>query len=237
MLYATNAIGAIANMIHPLSAEKEIELYLQMSESVVVVTLDQFYNKFEAIRENTKIVNIIIARIKDELSKPIKTGYMLTEGRKITPIPKDAPVIQWDQFSKLGKACSWNYKVKRKAQDPAVILYSGGTTGKTKGIVLSNINFNALSQQVIAANPMFKPGDKMLGPRSMHTHNALTGRQMYTGAKIYSQKLRQTDNQIQMQFHSGSSYSLRGSASHTVNGKGRFILSQGSILRRRFAFC
>ena len=62
----------------------------------------------------------------------------------------------------LGKACSWNYKVKRKAQDPAVILYSGGTTGKTKGIVLSNINFNALSQQVIAANPMFKPGDKML---------------------------------------------------------------------------
>ena len=162
MLYATNAIGAIANMIHPLSAEKEIELYLQMSESVVVVTLDQFYNKFEAIRENTKIVNIIIARIKDELSKPIKTGYMLTEGRKITPIPKDAPVIQWDQFSKLGKACSWNYKVKRKAQDPAVILYSGGTTGKTKGIVLSNINFNALSQQVIAANPMFRPGDKML---------------------------------------------------------------------------
>ena len=162
MLYATNAIGAIANMIHPLSAEKEIELYLQMSESVVVVTLDQFYNKFEAIRENTKIVNIIIARIKDELSKPIKTGYMLTEGRKITPIPKDAPVIQWDQFSKLGKACSWNYKVKRKSQDPAVILYSGGTTGKTKGIVLSNINFNALSQQVIAANPMFRPGDKML---------------------------------------------------------------------------
>lgn len=162
MLYATNAIGAIANMIHPLSAEKEIELYLQMSESVVVVTLDQFYNKFEAIRENTKIVNIIIARIKDELSKPIKTGYMLTEGRKITPIPKDAPVIQWDQFSKLGKACSWNYKVKRKPEDPAVILYSGGTTGKTKGIVLSNLNFNALSQQVIAANPMFRPGDKML---------------------------------------------------------------------------
>ncbi len=162
MLYATNEIGAIANMIHPLSAEKEIELYLQMSESVVVVTLDQFYNKFEAIRENTKIVNIIIARIKDELSKPIKTGYMLTEGRKITPIPKDAPVIQWDQFSRLGKACSWNYKVKRKSDDPAVILYSGGTTGKTKGIMLSNMNFNALSQQVIAANPMFRPGDKML---------------------------------------------------------------------------
>ena len=51
---------------------------------------------------------------------------------------------------------------EKVACNPAVILYSGGTTGKTKGIVLSNINFNALSQQVIAANPMFKPGDKML---------------------------------------------------------------------------
>ncbi|MDY2919684.1 MAG: AMP-binding protein [Lentihominibacter sp.] len=162
MLYAINAVGAIANMIHPLSAEKEIEEYLNMSKSVSVVTLDQFYHKFEAIRENTGVVNIILASIKDELSKKIRTGYMLTEGRKIEKIPKDAPVIQWDQFMKLGTACSYNFAVKRQADDPAVILYSGGTTGKTKGIVLTNLNFNALSEQVVAANPMFRPGDKML---------------------------------------------------------------------------
>ena len=54
------------------------------------------------------------------------------------------------------------YKISRTADDPAVILYSGGTTGTTKGIVLTNKNFNALGQQVIAANPMFRPGDKML---------------------------------------------------------------------------
>lgn len=162
MLYAINAVGAVANMIHPLSAEKEIEEYLNMSGSVSVVTLDQFYHKFEAIRENTQVVNIILASIKDELSKKIRTGYMLTEGRKIEKIPKDAPVIQWDQFMKLGVACSYNFTVKRQADDPAVILYSGGTTGKTKGIVLTNLNFNALSEQVVAANPMFRPGDKML---------------------------------------------------------------------------
>lgn len=162
MLYAINAVGAVANMIHPLSAEKEIEEYLNMSNSVSVVTLDQFYNKFEAVRERTCVVNIILASIKDELSRKIKTGYMLTEGRKIEKIPKDAPVIQWDQFMKLGQACSYKFKVERQADDPAVILYSGGTTGKTKGIVLSNLNFNALSEQVVAANPMFRPGDKML---------------------------------------------------------------------------
>lgn len=161
-LYAVNVLGAIANMIHPLSAEKEIEQYLNISNSTVVITLDQFYSKFEAVRENTNVVNVVLARIKDELSRTIKTGYMLTEGRKIMPIPYDAPVIQWDEFMKIGRACSWHFKVRRNADDPAVILYSGGTTGRTKGIVLSNMNFNSLSEQVVAANPMFQPGDKML---------------------------------------------------------------------------
>lgn len=162
MFYAVNLIGAIANMVHPLSAEKEIEFYLNASKSVTAVTLDQFYGKFEHIRANTGIVNIVIASIKDELSRPIKAGYMLTEGRRQEKIPKDAPVIRWNQFMDMGRFCFYNYRVGRKPDDPAVILYSGGTTGKTKGIVLTNMNFNALAEQVIAANQMFRPGDKML---------------------------------------------------------------------------
>ncbi|MBR3310343.1 MAG: AMP-binding protein [Solobacterium sp.] len=162
MFYAINLIGAVANMIHPLSAEKEIEFYLNASKSVTAITLDQFYHKFEKIRANTGIVNIIIASVKDELSRPVRAGYMLTEGRKIKKIPADAPVIRWNQFMMLSKSCFYNYKVKKKADDVAVILYSGGTTGTTKGILLTNKNFNALGQQVVAANPMFRPGDKML---------------------------------------------------------------------------
>ena len=162
MFYAINMVGGIANMVHPLSSEKEIEFYLNESNSVTVITLDQFYHKIEAIRNNTNIVNVIIASIRDELSQPLKTGYMLTEGRKIRKIPEDAPVIRWQKFLNLSKSCFWRYKLERKPEDPAVILYSGGTTGTTKGIVLTNLNFNALSQQVIATNPMFRPGDRML---------------------------------------------------------------------------
>lgn len=167
MFYAVNLVGAVANMIHPLSAEKEIEFYLNESGSVTAITLDQFYNKFENIRKNTSVVNIIIASVKDELSQPLKAGYMLTEGRKIKKIPKDAPVIRWREFMRMSRMCFYNYKVKRKAEDPAVILYSGGTTGTTKGIVLTNLNFNALGVQVVATNPMFKVGDRMLSAMPM----------------------------------------------------------------------
>lgn len=162
MFYAVNLVGAVANMIHPLSAEKEIEFYLNESESVTAITLDQFYDKFERVRENTKVVNIIIASVKDELSRPVRAGYMLTEGRKIQKIPEDAPVIRWKEFLNLSKACFYKFRVDRKGDDPAVILYSGGTTGTTKGIVLTNKNFNALGQQVLATNPMYRIGDKML---------------------------------------------------------------------------
>ena len=162
MFYAINLIGGIASMVHPLSSEKEIEFYLNESNSITVITLDQFYGKIEAIRKNTGIVNVILARIKDELAQPLKAGYMITEGYKIAKIPDDAPVIRWKEFMKLAKCCFYNYKVERSDDDPAVILYSGGTTGTTKGIMLTNRNFNALAEQVIATNPMFGPGDKML---------------------------------------------------------------------------
>ena len=71
VFYAVNLVGVICNMIHPLSAEKEIEFYLNESRSVTAITLDQFYGKFENIRKNTGVTNIVIASVKDELSKPL----------------------------------------------------------------------------------------------------------------------------------------------------------------------
>ena len=162
MFYAINKIGAIANMVHPLSSEKEIEFYLKESASVVCITLDQFYGKFEDIRGNVPLRSLIITSIKDVLSPIKKKGYYLAAGRKIKKVPANAEIVWWEKFLKGGADYHGPFHVVREADDPAVILYSGGTTGTTKGILLSNLNFNALSQQIIATNPMFKPGDKML---------------------------------------------------------------------------
>ena len=162
MFYAVNCVGAISNMVHPLSSENEIEFFIKTSKSVLAITLDQFYHKFEAIRQNVDLSNVIIASIKDELSTPIRAGYMLTEGRKIEKIPKDAPIMRWNYFLGLGARYHWKFEASRESDDPAVILYSGGTTGTTKGILLSNKNFNALGAQIVATNPIFHAGDKML---------------------------------------------------------------------------
>ena len=177
LFYGVNRIGAIANMIHPLSAEKEIEFYLNVSESETAITLNQFYPMFARVLPNTGVKHLIIADIADALSPVLKVGFAVknvidpiskalkkhTKPQFIRKVPRNADkVLLWKDFLAGAEKVSGDYAVQRKAEDPAVILYSGGTTGTTKGIVLTNLNFNALGQQVIAANPIFTPGDKML---------------------------------------------------------------------------
>ena len=177
LFYGVNRIGAIANMIHPLSAEKEIEFYLNVSESETAITLNQFYQKFANILPNTRVKHLVIANIADALSPVMKLGFAVknvidpiskalkkhTKPQFIKKVPRNADkVVLWQDFLKGAETVKGDYAVSRRSEDPAVILYSGGTTGTTKGIVLTNKNFNALGQQVIAANPIFAPGDKML---------------------------------------------------------------------------
>ena len=166
--YALNRIGAIANMIHPLSSEGEIIFYLQDSQSVAALTLDQFYPKFAAIAQQVKLPKLVVASVGDALSPLKKVGYRLTVGRKMPAVPENAEgVVLWRDFLAAGDAYTGSYRVERKGDDPAVILYSGGTSGATKGILLTNMNFNALSRQTIAMDTNFQPGDKILAVMPM----------------------------------------------------------------------
>ena len=148
--YALNRIGAIPNMIHPLSAAKEIAFYLNFSKSRAILTLDRFYSKVAAITtelENT--ATVLIAKIGEELSFPMKRIYPHTKGGK-HPLPKTGYTLWYDMIA-AGKGTALPEDTGN-AEDCAAILYSGGTTGTAKGIQLSNRNFNALGLQTIAAS-------------------------------------------------------------------------------------
>lgn len=153
--YALNRIGAVPAMIHPLSAVGEIAFYINSTHSKAVLVVDLFYEKvLEALKQVKHSVKVVVAHIKDELPFPLNMLYPLTVKKKPAPLPKDNKnVIDWSDFISGGKKVKLSDKFP-KAEDTAVILFSGGTTGTSKGIKLTNLNMNALAAQV-AANAGF----------------------------------------------------------------------------------
>ncbi len=159
--YAINKIGAIANMIHPLSAENEIKYYLNVSESKAVVTTEVSYNKIIRVAPKTSVATCILASIGNGMPAHLRLGYKLTKGRKIRLKSSDLR-MNWKEFIRQGKSVSQDIEYKGKSDDVAAILYSGGTTGYPKGIELTNLNFNALAMQSFEACQCLKEKDTVL---------------------------------------------------------------------------
>ena len=160
--YAINMIGAIANMIHPLSAENEIKYYLNVSNSIMLITIDIAWNKIKNILKDTKIEKSVVLSVKESMPFILGIGYSLTKGRKIKDPEFNDVCLNWKDFIAVGKSYTDELNANLDGTCRAVILYTGGTTGLPKGIVLSNLNFNAIAMQGFKACGCLKEGYSFL---------------------------------------------------------------------------
>ena len=161
--YACNKIGAIADIIHPLSSPNQVEYYLNESKSRYLFLVDFGYEKLKNIIPNTLIYKTILVSPKESMPLGLSIGYTITRGIK-TKKPKlnDSTYINWKEFIKYGVSNLREYHAKVKCEDLALILHSGGTTGTPKGIMISNYNFNAMAQQSGVNVIDVRPKDKIV---------------------------------------------------------------------------
>lgn len=161
-VYALNLIGAVANMVHPLSSASELEFCLTQAKSKYLLTMDFVYEKVLEVEKNIKLNKVIISKANDSMNTVTSFAYWVTSGRKIKLSNMKDNVVMWKDFIYEGKSILEINCSTKNHKDLAVILYSGGTTGTSKGIMLSSLNFNAIAHQNIAVCPTVKPGQSML---------------------------------------------------------------------------
>ena len=145
MVYAVNMVGAVCNMVHPLSSEKELEYYIKVAESKYVLVIDAVFDKIYKLRDVAQLERIIVVRPSAGLGFLKKKLYNTLPVKKVRLPANDSRVVLWEDFIANSYFYQGNYHEERGGEDLAVIMYSGGTTGAPKAVMLSNLNINAES--------------------------------------------------------------------------------------------
>lgn len=161
-IYALNRIGAVANILHPLSAQEEIKNHINRVESKALLCVDICSEKISHIIDATPLKSVIVASAGDSMPIVMKTLYSLKCMKNFKYDKSDKRYISWKDFSENKKSVK-EYSPKGDANnEAAIILHSGGTTGTPKDIMLSNRNFNAFGIQAVLTLRDVSAGDKIL---------------------------------------------------------------------------
>lgn len=154
VLYALNKMGAIANMVHPLSSEEEILFSLNSTKSKYLVMLNTFYNKIENVIGKSNVDAVIFASAADYMPIYMKLFYNLSQIGKYKKYPKNNMYYSWKKFYKKYYVTN-HIKFPKFCKDtPAVIIHSGGTSGTPKNVVIQNRAFilGALQENILMKN-------------------------------------------------------------------------------------
>jgi long-chain acyl-CoA synthetase len=154
--YGAWRAGAVVVMNNPLYTDNELEFQFNNSESTVLVTLDLLGPRMIHLRGKTPIRHIVIAHIRDHLKFPKKQLLPILAKDKHKNIPLTPQVYEWTDL--LKKSSTNDPRVPVGFDGLASLQYTGGTTGISKGVMLTHANLSINVQQVAAWFPGFARG-------------------------------------------------------------------------------
>lgn len=160
--YATLKIGGIVVMNNPLYSDRELHHQFNDSGAKVLITLDLLGNRMIDLRPKTKIKQIVYTSIGDYLPFPKSLLFPLVGKKKglAADVKPAENVFKWKTV--LGNSSVDPPRVQLSFDDVAMYQYTGGTTGVSKGVMLTHGNLSRQVQQIRAWFPGFNRGEEMM---------------------------------------------------------------------------
>ena len=150
-LYALNLAGAVSCLVHPLSTASEMSFYIQDTGSRWLITMDIFYRNFKECIKKSRIAKVVLTSPFAELPFSLRLLALLRRRQRYRTLPSgdDDLLVSWESLTReLPPPVDRAFRYA--SCDPALVLFTGGTTGTPKGVLLSNGNLNALADQVLS---------------------------------------------------------------------------------------
>lgn len=154
LFYAISYIGAVANLIYASASWKETNEILHRTESKMYITIDFLWTKQQCAVEGTQVKYILLLGTGEEADGLTKTIIKI----KSNAI-KDDRCLSWKKFLEIGKEMPDEIN---ESELPVAMVYTGGTTGKSKAVVLANRSMNALVYQYAYTYASLQRGETFL---------------------------------------------------------------------------
>lgn len=158
--YAALWLGGVVVMTNPMYVEREMEHQWKDSQAEILVVLDHFYPKVEKVLPETSIRKVVVTAIRDYLPFHLKLLYPLKAKKKklFTAVPYDNKTLSFSKLIKNTPPSPPPCPVTPK--DLALLQYTGGTTGISKGVMLSHENILVNVMQIVSWFPDLRKGGR-----------------------------------------------------------------------------